>query len=954
MWFRTDSASTFSITWKLRTPAPLSRLRPFEKLNLLLGLVIILSGIAGVPRNVSGETAVITSSGLHTHISGPHSVGGNTQYDITGGTRAGANLFHSFGNFDVPDRTVAYFHNDSMLRTDNILGRVTGGHISDIFGTIHTAEFANANLFLMNQAGFLFGPNASLNVGGAVTFTSADYLKFEDGRRFSATPSPITDSLLTAEPVAAFGFLGSNPGAITIQGSQLAVKNGKGISLVGGNIIIESMINNGTVRQAQLSTPSGNIQLASTASPGEFPVMMNALTLSPAELQTTINGTSFISFGALILAPNSAVNVSGTDTISIRGGQFVLSINDSQLSTANSTGTPHAISLNTDSLLTSWNSGPASGTDILLATGRLQINGAQLKNETSGTENAGSTRIHAEDFMTITDSLFSSSSTSVTADAGSAGPILLSAPAVEMIGSRVSSATLGPGHAGDIAVHSNILTLAPSPNDLTEFNASTSGTGHGGNISFYGLTGPGSRASSITLSGLSSLRSETQSSTGTAGHITIEAVRLALADGSHITTASSLNGSGDAGSITLDATQSVLVSGSFVSSEVSQGSTGVGGTISITTPKLTVDQGSVGLGGGISTSTSSSKSAGTITINSNSVFLKEGGRLSSNSVLEELMPPPTGAAGSIILQGVDGPGSQANFIVIGGKDDSGASSGVFTDTQGNGAGGNIMLNANQVQLHSGGTITANSEGEARAGNINITATNGLTMMQNGSITTRVLQRSIGSNAAGGGSIKITTSPSATIYLQNSTISASVGDGHGEGGNISIDPQLIILQNSKILAQADEGRGGRIAIVAGVFLPDANSVVNADSGSGVNGTVTIQSPTSNLSGMVGQLVSKTSPPQVLVRSRCAALVGGPESTFILAGRGTIPSEPGDWLLSPLAFATAKTSASTLTDTDPHVSSSNQTNARSLLSVRQIAPPWFLAKLSASDWPVGCRS
>jgi large exoprotein involved in heme utilization and adhesion len=522
-----------------------------------------------------------------------------------------------------------------------------------------------------------------------------------------------------------------------------------------------------------------------------------------------------------------------------------------------------------------------------------------------------------------------------------------------MIGSRVSSSTLGPGHAGDISVRSNILTLLPSSNDFTEFNASTSGTGHGGNISVCGLAGPGSRASSITLSGLSSLRSETQGSTGTAGNITIEAVRLTLTEGSQITTASSLNSSGDAGNVTLNATHSVLVSGSFVSSDVSQGGTGIGGTISITTPKLTVDQGSVGFGGVISTSTSSSKSAGTITINSNRVFLNEGSRLSSNSILEELMSPPTGAAGSVVLQGVDGPGSHAHSIVIGGKDDSGASSGVFTNTQGSGAGGNITLNANHVQLHSGGTITANSAGEARAGNINITATSGLTMTQNSSITTRVPQSGIGSNA-GGGNIKITTSPSATIHLQNSTISASVGDGRGGGGNISIDPQLVILQDSNILAQADEGRGGKITIIAGLVLPDANSTVNADSGSGVNGTVTIQSPTSNLSGTVGQLVSKTSPPQVLVHSRCAALVGGRESTFIFAGRSTVPSEPGGWLLSPLALASAETSASTLTDTDPRVISSNQTKPLSRLSVRQIAPPWFLAKPLASGWSTGCRS
>ena len=54
---------------------------------------------------------------------------------------------------------------------------MTGGKLSNIFGTIQTTGFGNANLFLMNPAGFLFGPNATVNVGGMVSFTSADYLR---------------------------------------------------------------------------------------------------------------------------------------------------------------------------------------------------------------------------------------------------------------------------------------------------------------------------------------------------------------------------------------------------------------------------------------------------------------------------------------------------------------------------------------------------------------------------------------------------------------------------------------------------------------------------------------------------------------------------------------------------------------------------------------------------------
>src|SRR5215467_7279978 len=215
----------------------------------------------------------ITSSGLNTQISGPIAVGGQTQFNITGGTRpgGGTNLFHSFGNFSVPNNNIANFLNNSGLPTTNILGRVTGGNVSNIFGTIQTTGFGNANLFLMNPAGVLFGPTATVNVGGMVSFTSADYLRLADGKLFNAAPNPNADALLSAAPVAAFGFLGSNPGAITVQGSQFALAQGTGISLVGGNITIQSgALDNGTVQPARISAPSGQINLATAASPGEF------------------------------------------------------------------------------------------------------------------------------------------------------------------------------------------------------------------------------------------------------------------------------------------------------------------------------------------------------------------------------------------------------------------------------------------------------------------------------------------------------------------------------------------------------------------------------------------------------------------------------------------------------------------------------------------------------------
>src|SRR5207253_1393990 len=89
---------------------------------------------------------------------------------------------------------------------------------------------------------------------------------------------PAKASVLTNAPVAAFGFLGSNPGAITVQGSQFSVTDGQSISLVGGNVTIQSgTLEDGAAQPARLSAPSGTIQLASATSPGEF----DATTLQP-------------------------------------------------------------------------------------------------------------------------------------------------------------------------------------------------------------------------------------------------------------------------------------------------------------------------------------------------------------------------------------------------------------------------------------------------------------------------------------------------------------------------------------------------------------------------------------------------------------------------------------------------------------------------------------------------
>jgi filamentous hemagglutinin family protein len=145
----------------------------------------------------------------------------------------------------VENQIANFISNSNIL---NILARINGGNPSIINGLIQVTGGGNPNLFLMNPSGIIFGNNASLNVPGSFTATTATGIGFGNGS-FNAVGTPNYTSLTGAPTSFAFG--GAQAGAI-ISTANLAVTSGN-LTLLGGTV----------VSTGNLSAPGGQITLAS-------------------------------------------------------------------------------------------------------------------------------------------------------------------------------------------------------------------------------------------------------------------------------------------------------------------------------------------------------------------------------------------------------------------------------------------------------------------------------------------------------------------------------------------------------------------------------------------------------------------------------------------------------------------------------------------------------------------
>jgi filamentous hemagglutinin family protein len=767
-----------------------------------------------------------------------------SNFDINGGDKAGGNLFHSFGNFSVPNGGAANFLNSPDIV--NIINRVTGGKISDIQGLISAQ--GSANLFLINPAGIVFGSGAFLNIGGSFLGSTANSLLFNDGTEFSAT-NP-TKPLLTIN--APIGLnIRDNPAPITLKNSTTQIDAGKNIGLIGGNISLDN---------SELSLSGGRIVLGGLSAAGKIIFNQDDSLKFPdnvAKSDISLTNNSFVSLdsvgggdiaiNAKKLNLDNSVLVSGIlegrgIVVDARVGNIdinadsVLLANDSFISSRTfSTGDVGDININAkkevrldNSLIANFvgDKGKGNSGNIDISTGSLSLtNDARLVTATLGEGNSGSITINAIDNVALDNSTIGSFTENT--GVGKSGNISIAAKNLFISdGGRISTATNGKGDSGNISIKAT------------------------DNVSIDGIGNSGFRSGIETST-------ETEGE-GNSGSINIDTGSLTLTDDATIR--ASTFGVGDAGNININANDAVKLSNANIFSAVENEGVGKSGNIDITAKSLSLDGGAQ-----LSAFVSGKGDAGNINLNiADTVNIsgqsQQDDRVFLSGIFSNIDPGGEGNAGNIniatgSLNLIDGALINASAFGFGNvgsirinalKDVKIANSTILNGIEngGVGNGGKIEIVADSLSLQDGGRLStqvsdADSSlnllgGKGNAGNINIKANTVSIDGKNKEGFFSGLFSNIGQKAEGNaGTINIA---SKKISISNGAQISVDQKGIGNGGNLNIFTDFLTLNNkASILGTTNSGEAGNIGInVKDILSIRDNSLIKVEASPNIDG------------------------------------------------------------------------------------------------------------------------
>ncbi len=774
------------------------------------------------------------------------------------GKQAGGNLFHSFAEFNIGIGESATFIGPDSVQ--NIISRVTGGNVSQIDGLLRS-EIPGADLFLLNPAGIIFGEKASLDIRGSFYISSADYLRLGEKGRFDALSGE--KDLLTAAPPSAFGFLRQYPSDIEIKG-KIQVPENRILSLLGGNVNISGGV---------LTAPGGQINIFGTASAGEI-----SLSEWPGS-----EISSFEKLGDISFSDNAIADVSADQAgaIHIRGGNFFLSGAKTSLS---------GVTVNSD----------GGAIDIAMREAVRISDYGNIFTLTTGDGTSGNISLSADSLISDSGQIFTQSGMIFPSDSGliliggkgNSGDISLTVRTADIRGGIISTNTLDTGNSGDISISADRLQIREQGEIVAdngdiykgEDGMTTSGTVIGGKGDSGNIT--------LELNRLEMDRASISSNTvgeGSGGNISIyalESVNISGSEGNvsqisqdtYYGLGSQALDSGNGGNISITADELNLTKDGMINGQT-YGS-GAGGNVSLNVNRLNVSH-----GGTITTSTRGSGDSGDISIEAEeSVNISgTGTRIEKSWVYTATHSKGSGGTLSIstpILRLSD----KASIY-------SGSLGDYPSDDMTDGAGGDIQLTADDLELKNDAVISAESLSRGNAGNIDISLSN--------SFTSDTASVKTGTEQSDGGDISIRAAQ--LTNFKESEVTTSVKGGTGNGGNISLDSDLAILNHSRIRADARGGNGGNIHISANQFIRSSDSRVSASSELGIDGNILIEAPDADIGTGLALLPGNYLDAGRWIKTPCAERSGEHISRFAEAGRDALPTSPDDWLASPLARA-----------------------------------------------------
>ncbi|MGD1921244.1 MAG: filamentous hemagglutinin N-terminal domain-containing protein, partial [Pleurocapsa sp.] len=706
------------------------------KLCLAAGILFLLPSRATAQITLDGSTSTTVDNN------------GNVS-TIDGGNQSGANLFHSFERFSVPNGNEAFFNNAADI--ENIFSRVTGGNISNIDGLIRAN---NVNLFLINPAGVIFGDGARLDLGGAFYGGSADSILFPDDVEFSAndTAAPV----LTINAPIGLNFR-NEPTEVSVQNSNLNTTGGD-FNLFGGNI----NFNNATINALGSNVNLGAVSSAGTVLLDEN-LNLDFSNLSLADIsfynsQFNVNGAGggdiTINARNLSLSDSSTLSAginSDSSTPETQAGNIVIN------ATENLTLNSGSILRNNLSQISSGNAG-----DILIAAKNLSLaDSSRLSTISTGSGNTGSIDLNITENTALSGTAEIKSEISPGAT-GNGGNIQINSSSISLSdNSKLLADVRGLGDGGDIIITTNTLDLK----EQSDFSTNLSGQGNAGSINIQAreyILLEGSTFQTRVLSGAA----------GSAGSIDIDTGSLVLSNNVSNPSQSSrilasTAGTGNAGNINIDSDSTVsLDNDSSIQTQVESGAVGDAGNILINTTNLSLTDGtkpqrssllanSVGEGNGgnitinaseninldtygliLTQGTAGTGDAGDINLTSDTLSLSTGSVIvSTTGDAENLDVPNAGAAGNINISsrittldtfsGVvassisNAIGEVGNATLNSDRLTIKGGSGVSALTENASAGGTIEVNAANLDILTGGGIVTLTNGAGDAGDINL-------------------------------------------------------------------------------------------------------------------------------------------------------------------------------------------------------------------------------------------